>query len=94
MEAVLTSKAVLVIVTLLGMALCSVGIGQVAMRHAWLEPLSVLGMLLGVVILTVVGAGLFGYRLPWVDSPRSATFVVVALMIAKVMLTQLHRLAW
>jgi hypothetical protein len=86
-----SEKAVLIVVTLFGMALCSAGIGQVAARGDWLHPLSFIGYALGALILVIVGAALMGVRLPLVDSTRAAIIAVVVLALAKVVLTQLHR---
>jgi hypothetical protein len=90
--AILSEKVVLVVVTLLGMALCSAGIGQVAARGEWLHPMSIVASVMGVLVLGIVGAGLFDFKLPLVDSTRAAIIAVVVIMIAKVALTQLHRL--
>lgn len=86
-----SEKAILLIVTLIGMAICSTGIGQVAARSAWLHPLSILGYLLGVLILGIVGAALGGLKLPWIGSSRAALFAAIVLALVKVVLTQLHR---
>ncbi len=83
----------LVIVTLLGMAMCTAGIGKVAARGAWLDPFAMVGSLLGVVILAMVGAALFGIKLPLIDSTQAAIIAVIVLMIVKVALTQIHGLA-
>jgi hypothetical protein len=87
----LTGKMALVVVTVIGMALCTAGIGQVAARGDWLHPLSIVGYLLGALILGIVGAALSGIQLPWIDSTRAAMIAVIVLAIAKVVLTQLHR---
>ena len=86
-----SEKAVLIGVTLIGMAFCSAGIGQVAARAAWLHPLSFIGYALGALILVIVGAALLDIRLPLIDSTRAALIAVVVLALAKVVLTQLHR---
>ncbi len=85
-----SDKALLIIGTVVGMAVCTAGIGPVAAKGEWLHPLSLVGYVLGVAILLVVGAGLFDVRLPVVDSSRAALIVLVILVIAKIALTQLH----
>ncbi|MCC6456372.1 MAG: hypothetical protein IT328_15565 [Caldilineaceae bacterium] len=90
--AILSEKMVLVLVTLLGMAFCSAGIGQVAARGEWLHPMSIAASVMGVLVLGIVGAGLFDFKLPLIDSTRAATIAVIVIVIAKVVLTQVHRL--
>ncbi|MCC6169193.1 MAG: hypothetical protein IT329_18370 [Caldilineaceae bacterium] len=91
MALLFSEKGILIAVTLIGIAMCSVGIGQVAARGAWLHPLSLLGYLLGTLILVIVGAALLGVKLPLIDSARAATYAVIALAILKIALTQFHR---
>lgn len=86
-----SGNVALVAVTLVGMAVCSVGIGRVAAQGAWLHPLSMLAYVIGALILAVVVAALMGRPLPLVDSTRAAIIAVVVLAVAKVLLTQLHR---
>jgi hypothetical protein len=86
-----SDKAVLIIATLIGIALCKAGIAQVAARGEWLHPLAILGYVLGTLILVIVGAALFGFALPLIETPRAALIAVVVLAIAKIALTQLHR---
>jgi hypothetical protein len=86
-----SDKTVLIVVTLIGMAICKVGIGQVAARGEWLHPMAILGYVFGVLILVIVAAALFGLKLPLMERPQAALIAVVALIIVKVVLTQLHR---
>jgi hypothetical protein len=90
--ALFSERMALIVVTVLGMAMCSVGIGQVAARWEWLHPMSILAYVIGLLILGIVGAALFNIKLPMVDSTRAAIYAVILLGIAKVVLTQLHRL--
>lgn len=90
LSALLSSKIVLIVATLVGMAMCTAGIGQVAAQGQWLHPLSIVGYLVGVVILLIVGAALFGVKLPLIDSTQAALISVIVLVIVKVALTQLH----
>lgn len=90
LSAVLSEKTAVLVLTLIGMAMCSVGIGQVAARGDWAHPLSIVGIVLGALVLLVAAAGLFEFRLPLIDSPRAALIAIVVIAIAKVALTQLH----
>ena len=86
-----SEKTVLIVVTLVGMAMCTAGIGRVAATNAWAHPLAILGYALGALMLVIVGAALFNINLPLIDSTRAALIAVIVLIIAKVALTQLHR---
>lgn len=92
MALLFSDKGVLIAVTLIGFAMCSVGIGRVAAHGAWLHPLSILAYMLGALVLVIVGAALWSVKLPWIDSARAATYAVIALAIVKIALTQLHRI--
>ncbi len=69
------------IVLIVGMAMCAQGgIGRVAEANEWTHPLSISGYALGLLILIVVGLGLFGRPVPWVTEARSIPLAMVALM--------------
>jgi len=88
---IFSEKTLLVVLTFVGMAICSAGIGQVAARGDWAHPLSIVGYVIGALILVIVGAALFGVNLPLIDSPRAALIALIVLAIVKVALTQVHR---
>jgi hypothetical protein len=90
LSAILSSKIALIVVTLVGMAMCTAGIGRVAAQGQWLHPLALVGSLLGVAILLLVGAALFNIKLPLIDSTQAALIAVIVVVILKVALTQLH----
>jgi hypothetical protein len=91
LTAIFSEKGLLVGMTLLGMAMCTAGIGQVAARGEWAHPLAIVGYIIGMLILVIVGAALFNISLPMIDSTRAAIIAVIVLAIAKIVLTQLHR---
>lgn len=86
-----SEKTILVIITLLGMAMCTAGIGQVAARGEWLHPLSIVAYVIGALVLVIAGASLFNLNLPWIDSSRAAIIAILALAIVKVALTYVHQ---
>jgi choline-glycine betaine transporter len=77
---------------MVGMAMCSAGIGRVAAAGHWADPLSIIGYILGVAALVVIGAALLGRSLPSITSTRHAIFVVLGIIVVKVALTALHRI--
>lgn len=87
---ILSEKTVLIVVTLLGMGMCSLGIGQVAASGQWMHPMAIVAYLIGALVLVIAGAGIFNVPLPLIDSTRAALFAVILLAVIKVALTQLH----
>lgn len=87
-----TEQMFLVVVTLIGMALCSAGAGRAAARGTWRHPFAIFAALLGVLALGIVAAALLGINLPLISSPLTAAAVIAALVVVKVGITQLHRL--
>jgi hypothetical protein len=87
-----SERAALAVLVVLGMAMCTNGIGRVAAASAWTHPLAILGALVGVVILIVAAAGFFGWQLPLVAGARQAIIAVSVLGVLKLALSLLHRL--
>ena len=79
-------RVVLIVVTLVGMAMCTQGVGKVATSGQWLSVQGIAGSLLGIVILGIVGMRLVGRPLPMIDTDRAALIAVVALAAAKVVI--------
>src|ERR671937_2365774 len=77
-------RVALIVVTLVGMALCSQAVGRVPAAGQWLSIQGIGGSLLGIVILGVVAMRLLGRPLPLVESDRAALIVVIALAGVKV----------
>ncbi len=88
---IFSDKGILLVVTLVGMAMCSIGIGQVSARGEWLNPMAIVAYGIGTLILVIVGAALLNLSLPLIDSPRAAWIAVIVLALVKVGVTQLHR---
>ena len=86
-----SERAVLVAVTLLGMAMCSYGFGRVAAAGDTSHPLAILGYLVGAVMLVIAVAGIFGWALPFVPNARQAILLVGVLGGVKIVLSLVHR---
>ena len=87
-------RVALVVLVLLGIAMCTNGIGRVADAGAWLHPLAILGYLLGALILLLGAAALFGLQMPLVTDVRQAIIAISVLGVAKLVFSALHRLIW
>ncbi|MCZ7571679.1 MAG: hypothetical protein M5U01_24275 [Ardenticatenaceae bacterium] len=90
MHALTGGRIALLIAGLVGMAMCSNGIGRVAAANRWLDPLSIVGYAPGIVALVVIGAGVSGRALPLVANERQALLALLVIIAVKVGLTTLH----
>ncbi len=68
-----------------GFLFCTRGISQ-APVHGWLHPISVLGILLGVVALGLGGMVLFRIRIRPIASDRAALLTLIGIILVKVIL--------
>lgn len=86
-------RVIILTLIIVGMAMCALGgIGRVAAVNAWAHPISILGYLIGALLLVVMGAELFGKHVPPITSDRAALLVIAGLMAVKWVLTQIHPL--
>jgi hypothetical protein len=75
----------------LGMAMCGLGgIGRVGDLGHWLHPLTILGYVLGAVILIIAASVWFGFGLPYMHSEMQALTVVLMLTASKIALALAH----
>lgn len=86
-----SERAALIVLVVLGVAMCARGIGRVAAVGEWAHPLSILGYLVGALILVIAVALLAGKPLPWISTIRQAMLAVALLSAAKLVLSALHR---
>jgi hypothetical protein len=86
-----SDRVALIVLVVLGMAMCARGIGRVAALGAWVHPLSILGYLVGVLILVIAAALLAGKPLPFISTTRHAILAVALLSAAKLAFSALHR---
>ena len=82
----------LIVLGFLGMALCSQGIGRIAEDHRWGHPISLLGMLIGAVILILWGGRILNYDLPYAAADAQAILTLGILMGVKFILARLYPL--
>lgn len=88
-----TDRSALLALVLIGMFMCSQGgIGRVAASGAWWHPFSIIGYLLGAVIIVIGIAALFGKNIPPLTSYYQSFTAVAAIAAIKLVLTTVHRL--
>ena len=90
-----SEQATLLALVVIGLFICSqAGIGQVAARGAWWHPISVFGYVLGVIIIAIGIAALFGRHIPPLTGYHQSFIAVTVIAVIKVLLTTIHRLLW
>ena len=86
-------RTALVALLVIGMATCMAGgIGRVAAVNAWAHPLSILGYIVGGLILVIAAAALMGKPLPLISGDRAAFIAIAVLIASKWVLSQIHGL--
>ncbi|MCL4561610.1 MAG: hypothetical protein M1281_13480 [Chloroflexi bacterium] len=88
-----SDRAALLGLVVIGMAICSqAGIGRVAASGEWAHPLSIIGYVLGGIIVLIGIAALFGKQIPPLNSYHQSFTAVVVIAAVKVVLATIHRL--
>lgn len=86
-------RADIVIVLVLGFAMCTMGgLKEVGAAGLWAHPLAILGIVLGILILLVGAAGLFGFRLPLITGEKQTLVAAAVLIGLKVLNSVVHSL--
>ena len=86
-------RIAMAVLLVLGMTMCALGgIGRVAAQGQWSHPLSILGYLLGTLILVIGLATVFGLKLPYIQSDVQAVIIVSILTVAKIANSVIHNL--
>jgi hypothetical protein len=89
-----SDRAVLVALIVVGMGLCTYGIGRSQTLFGWANPITILGVILGVVILAIFVSRLAGWSLPLITSDRAAILTIGAIGVGKVLLQALQGLVF
>lgn len=75
----------IILLVVIGMTICSQGgIGRVATTSQWSHPLSIIGYLLGGLILLAALSVFVGWRLPFIQSDQHALLAIALLAGLKV----------
>ena len=83
----------IILLVLIGLAICTQGgIGRVAATGEWSHPLSIIGYLLGGLILIITLAVFVGWKLPFIANDQQALLVIAILAGLKVVNAVLHYL--
>jgi hypothetical protein len=83
----------IILLVIIGMTICTQGgIGRVAATGQWSHPLSIIGYILGGLILIITLAVFVGWKLPFIASDQQALFVIAILASLKVVNAVTHYL--
>ena len=83
----------IVLLVIIGMAICQQGgIGRVATTGQWTHPLTIIGYILGGLILIITLAVFIGWKLPYIQNDQQALLAIAFLAGLKVINTVTHYL--
>ena len=83
----------IILLVVIGMTICALGgIGRVAATGEWSHPLSIIGYLLGGLILLITLAVFVGWRLPYIQTEQQALLAIAILACLKVVDAVVHQL--
>lgn len=81
----------IVLLVVIGMTICSQGgIGRVAASGEWSHPLSILGYVLGGLILLIALSVFVGWKLPYIQNDQQALLAIAILAGIKVINAMAH----
>ncbi len=76
-------RAALYTLAVLGFAMCTISMGRTATALGWTHPITIAGIVLGVLILGLVIATAAGWRLPLIGTDRAALIALAVMGLAK-----------
>jgi hypothetical protein len=82
----------IILLIIIGLAMCMPGIGRVAALGQWSHPLSIFAMILGGAILLIALAVFVGWKLPFVQNDQQALIAIAILVGLKVLNAITHYL--
>ena len=86
-------RADIILLVIIGMTMCTQGgIGRVAATGQWSHPLSIVGYILGGLILLITLAVFVGWKLPYIQTDQQAVIAIAVLIGLKVVNAVTHYL--
>jgi len=83
-------KSAIITIGIIGMALCTRGIGRVAEAGAWTHPLAIIAYLLGITIIVITVLIAVDQPIPMITNSRMAMFVIVSMIGLKFIISIFH----
>jgi len=86
-------RADIILLVIIGMTMCTQGgIGRVTATGQWSHPLSIVGYILGGLILLITLAVFVGWKLPYIQTDQQALIAIAVLIGLKVVNAVTHYL--
>ena len=86
-------RADIILLVIIGMTMCTQGgIGRLAATGQWSHPLSIVGYILGGLILLITLAVFVGWKLPYIQTDQQALIAIAVLIGLKVVNAVTHYL--
>ena len=83
----------IILLVVIGMTICTQGgIGRVAATGQWTHPLSIIGYVLGSLILLIALSAFVGWKLPYIQNNQQALIAIAVLIGLKVVNAVTHYL--
>jgi len=83
----------IILLVIIGMTICSQGgIGRIVATGQWTHPLSIIGYLLGGLILIITLAVFIGWKLPFIANDQQALLAIAIIASLKVVNAVVHYL--
>jgi hypothetical protein len=83
----------IILLVIIGMSICTQGgIGRIAATGQWSHPLSIIGYILGGLILLITLAVFAGWKLPYIQNDQQALLAIAILASLKVVNAVTHYL--
>jgi hypothetical protein len=79
-------RAAFFALVIIGLVMCTLGMGRSIANYGWTSPINLIGVLLGVGILLLALAELVGWKVPLVPTEREALIAVALIGVVKVFL--------
>lgn len=81
----------IILLVILGMSICTqAGIGRIAATGQWSHPLSIVGYILGGLILLITLAVFVGWKLPFIHTDQQALIAIAILASLKIVNAVTH----
>jgi hypothetical protein len=85
-------RAAFIALAVIGFAMCSIGMGKIATGLGWTQPITIIGIVRGALLVLLVIAVLAGWRVPFITDYRAAFTTVAVIGLVKWALAWTSRL--
>ena len=89
---VVDDRSAFIALAVVGFVMCSVSMGKIANELSWTHPITIVGAVLGTLLILLVVAMLAGWRVPFVPDYRTAFMVLAVTGLVKWSLAWISRL--